>query len=383
MRAQSSRAQSSRARSSRALVGGVAAALGLTLAGCTTVNPHYDPTRAHHRPDGFQNIDPAAHMPRPFAEFLRWQRERARLTIAPPVVDLSVVAPPLAAIHANRDALAVTWIGHATALVQIAGVNVLTDPVFSERASPVQWAGPRRWQPPGLRADQLPHIDVVLVSHNHYDHLDETSVKTLNAQAGGPPLFVVPLGLKAWFADIGIQRVMELDWWDSLRLDAPGGAVDVVLTPAQHWSGRTLADRLATLWGGFAVFAPDLHLVYTGDTGYSPDFKEIRRRFAARQTDAGFDVALIPVGAYEPRWFMATQHVNPAEAVQIHLDLGATRSVGVHWGTFNLTDESLDEPPKALAEARRAAGLADETFQVLAIGQTLKLPRRALSAAGL
>jgi N-acyl-phosphatidylethanolamine-hydrolysing phospholipase D len=250
--------------------------------------------------------------------------------------------------------------------------------VFSERASPVASFGPRRAQPPGLSLAQLPRIDVVLVSHNHYDHLDEASVKALNAQAGGPPLFVVPLGLKAWFADIGIQRVTELDWWDALRLDAPGGAVEVVLTPAQHWSGRTLADRLATLWGGFAVFAPDLHLIYTGDTGYSPDFKEIRRRFAKRQTDAGFDVALIPVGAYEPRWFMASQHVNPAEAVQIHLDLGATRAVGVHWGTFNLADESLDEPPKALADARRAAGLADEAFQVLAIGQTLKLPRRGL-----
>jgi N-acyl-phosphatidylethanolamine-hydrolysing phospholipase D len=152
--------------------------------------------------------------------------------------------------------------------------------------------------------------------------------------------------------------------------------VEVVFTPAQHWSGRTLADRLATLWGGFAVFAPDLHLIYTGDTGYSPDFKEIRRRFATRQAEGGFDLALIPVGAYEPRWFMGTQHVNPAEAIQVHLDLGARRSVGVHWGTFSLSDESLDEPPRALERARREAGLGDADFGVMAIGQTLQLPRR-------
>jgi hypothetical protein len=137
-----------------------------------------------------------------------------------------------------------------------------------------------------------------------------------------------------------------------------------------------VADRLATLWGGFAVFAPDLHLIYTGDTGYSPDFKEIRRRFATRQAEGGFDLALIPVGAYEPRWFMGTQHVNPAEAIQVHLDLGARRSVGVHWGTFSLSDESLDEPPRALERARREAGLGDADFGVMAIGQTLQLPRR-------
>jgi len=286
------------------LVGGVAAALGLTLAGCTTVNPHYDPTRAHHRPDGFQNIDPAAHMPRPFAEFLRWQRERARLTIAPPVVDLSVVAPPLAAIHANRDALAVTWIGHATALVQIAGVNVLTDPVFSERASPVQWAGPRRWQPPGLRADQLPHIDVVLVSHNHYDHLDAASIAALAAQPGGPPLFVVPLGLERWFGAAGVQSVRWLDWWQSLQVDG----LTITLTPAQHWSRRSYGDTMTTLWGGFVVESaprhgrPGLRVFFAGDTGYSVQhFRAIGARFAP------IDLALIPIGAYEPRWFMAAR----------------------------------------------------------------------------
>jgi N-acyl-phosphatidylethanolamine-hydrolysing phospholipase D len=154
------------------------------------------------------------------------------------------------------------------------------------------------------------------------------------------------------------------------------GALDIVLTPAQHWSGRGLHDRMQTLWGGFAVFAPRFHLFWAGDTGYSPDFEDIRRRFAERQRDGGFDIALLPVGAYEPRWFMASQHVNPAEAVQIHRDLGAKRSLGVHWGTFQLTDESLDTPPAELAAARRAQGVAEDAFFVLPVGGTHVLPRR-------
>ena len=358
------------------------AATALWLGACASVNPHHDLAKPHHRPDGFRNLH-SAFEPKGLLTVLQWQWDAVRNGLPrPPATATPTVAPDLAFIHANarRGAAmqpALTWIGHSTMLAQFGGLNWLTDPVFSERASPVGFLGPLRAQPPGLALSELPRIDVVLVSHNHYDHLDEASVTALNAQAGGPPLFVVPLGLKAWFAGIGITRVTELDWWEVQRLDAPGGAVEVVLTPAQHWSGRTLADRLATLWGGFAVFAPDLHLIYTGDTGYSPDFKAIRQRFASRQARTGFDVALIPVGAYEPRWFMGTQHVNPAEAVQIHQDLGATRSVGVHWGTFNLADESLDEPPAALARARQAAGLRDEQFEVMAIGQTRALPRRS------
>jgi N-acyl-phosphatidylethanolamine-hydrolysing phospholipase D len=167
--------------------------------------------------------------------------------------------------------------------------------------------------------------------------------------------------------------VVELDWWQSHRL----GDVEIVLTPVQHWSGRGLNDRLKTLWGGYAVFAPDLHLFFTGDTAYSKDFVDIREHFKARQAEGGgFDIALIAIGAYEPRWFMASQHVNPAEAMQIHLDVNAKRSVGIHWGTFELTDESLDEPPQQLAEARRAKGLADDAFFVMAVGETRRIPRR-------
>ena len=250
--------------------------------------------------------------------------------------------------------------------------------MFSERASPLGFVGPKRRQPPGLALAALPHIDLVLISHNHYDHLDEASVRALAEQAGGPPRFIVPLGLKRWLVARGIEAV-ELDWWQSETVTTAAGPVEIVLTPSQHGSGRGLGDRMKTLWGGYAVFAPDFHLFFAGDTAYSRDFADIRAHFASRQTPeagGGFDLALIPIGAYEPRWFMATQHVDPAESVQIHRDVGAKRSIGVHWGTFALTDEALDAPPAALAQARRVAGVADDRFFTLAIGETRSLPRR-------
>lgn len=285
-----------------------------------------------------------------------------------------------ARIAQRQQAPTVTWLGHVTVLLQVAGLNILIDPTLGTHAGPWGRMGALRRVPAPLQPAQLPPIDVVLISHNHYDHLDDASVIALNAQPGGPPLFIVPLGLKAWLAEQGItQRVVELDWWQSHRVSG----AEVVLTPAQHWSGRGLHDRLATLWGGFAVFMPDYQWFYSGDTGYSKDFADIRARFADRQTDGGFDLALIPVGAYEPRWFMATQHVNPAEAVQIHRDVRARRSLGVHWGTFSLTDEPLDQPPHDLAIARRAAGLADDAFFVMAVGETRRLPPRRRAAAPL
>ncbi len=274
---------------------------------------------------------------------------------------------------------AATWIGHATVLAQFGGLNVLTDPIFSERASPLSFIGPRRHQPPGLALGELPHIDLVLISHNHYDHLDLPSVRALQAQAGGPPLFVVPLGVKPLLAGQGLTRVVELDWWQSTVLTTPRGHAEIVMTPVQHWSSRSLTDRMKTLWGGFAVFTPQFHFFHAGDTAYSKDFADIQRYFSERQSPlngGGFDLALLPIGAYAPRWFMQAQHVAPAEAVRIHTDLGAKRSLGIHWGTFELTDESLDEPPQRLADARRHQPLADDDFFVLALGATRKLPPR-------
>ncbi|HET6786481.1 MAG TPA: MBL fold metallo-hydrolase, partial [Aquabacterium sp.] len=249
------------------------------------------------------------------------------------------------------------------------------------RCFPVQWAGPQRQTPPGMTLDQLPRIDVVLLSHNHYDHMDEASLLTLARQAGGPPLFVTPLGHKHWFARRGIHHVIELDWWDSHVLPATerSARIPITLTPAQHWSARTPTDALRSLWGGFAVRSPDCHLFFAGDTAYSPDFKDIRQHFAREHTadqGGGFDLALLPIGAYEPRWFMKDQHVNPEESVQIFHDLGCKQALAVHWGTFQLTDEALDEPPRALALARQAAGLSEQDFVVLPVGGSLRCTPR-------
>ncbi len=348
------------------------------------MNRYFDPAKTHHRRNGFQNND-EDFTPKSLAEILRWRWDATRQRLpAPPRDPIPQHAPDLAFIHANAQGTtamqpAATWIGHATVLAQLGGLNVLTDPIFSNRASPTSIAGPRRHQPPGLQLDQLPRIDVVLVSHNHYDHLDTASAKALNAQAGGPPLFIVPLGLQAWLAKHGIRHAVELDWWDSHAVSTPTAPVEVTLVPARHWSARGLRDQMTTLWGGFAVFSHHCHLFFAGDTAYSRDFADMRARFAERQSPAqggGFDIALLPIGAYEPRWFMSSQHVNVPEAVQIHRDLGAKKSLGVHWGTFALTDEPLDEPPRALAAERRRQGLQEHEFPTVAIGETLRLPPR-------
>jgi len=351
------------------------------LASCASAGEQNAPAEPQREAPHYQN-NYIEFQPKGLAKLMQWKLEAMRQGLPrPPVSPIPAVSPNLDFIRSNATAgsamaPAITWIGHATVLAQLGGLNVLTDPIFSERASPLSYLGPKRAQPPGVALAHLPRIDLVLISHNHYDHLDQASVRALNAQPGGPPLFIVPRGNGAWMAQAGIDNVVELGWWQSHRI----GAVEVVMTPVQHWSGRTLSDRLATLWGGYAVFAPDLHLYYAGDTGYSRDFAGTRERFASRQSASqggGFDVALIPIGGYEPRWFMQDQHVNPAEAVRIHVDLNAKRSVGVHWGTFELTDESLDEPPQKLAEERKAQGVADDDFSVLAIGATRRIPRRS------
>ena len=355
----------------------VAAILACALA----VQAHHgeDPAHAHHTADGFRMPDGAA-APRPLGSLLRWKWDAWRDGLPPPPREATpVTAPQSRLLRANTDPLrrvavpatapvpSATWIGHATVLVQSGGLNVLTDPVFSERASPVPFAGPARAQPPGVPMAELPAIDVVLISHNHYDHLDEESVRELDRRGQGRTLFLAPLGLKAWFAGLGITHVVELDWW---QLHHHAG-VDFQLVPVQHWSARGLGDRNRTLWGGWAVFAPDLRWYFSGDTGYSALFQQTREKLAARMRDGTlFDLALLAIGAYEPRWFMSAQHMNPAEAVQAHQDLAARRSLGIHWGTFALTDEALDQPPRDLAIARAAQGVKEEDFFLLPIGGT-------------
>lgn len=321
-----------------------------------------DLPKKHHTPEGFRNNYPTG--PRP--SFLKWQRERREKGL-PKIPDggyrFDVLRPDVAWLAANRTEPTLTWIGHATFLLQLGGLNILTDAHFSERASPVQFAGPQRVVPPAMRMAELPHIDAVVISHNHYDHLDRETVRHLAKQRAGSAHFFVPLGLKAWFAGQGIRAVTELDWWD----EALHHGLRFMLTPVQHWSARTPWDRDKTLWGGWVIEHPRLRFFFTGDTGYSHDFKDIGARLGH------VDLAAIPIGAYDPRWFMQVMHVNPEEAVKIHQDLRARHSVAMHWGTFILTDEPLDEPPHRLATARRAAGISPEAFFVMKHGETRRL----------
>jgi L-ascorbate metabolism protein UlaG (beta-lactamase superfamily) len=324
----------------------------------------------HHAPrteNGYENNDgPLAR-----ASVWKWRWNRWTHGLPPPPANgyaFPIDHPDVAWIKANRSDDTMTWIGHATALLQINGVNVITDPMFSERASPFTFAGPKRRVPPGLALDELPHIDVVLISHSHYDHLDTASVEALNAQPGGPPLFLVPLGIKDWLAKKGITNAQELDWGDETSVTG----LDFWFVPATHWSARSLTDRNETLWGGWVVKTPagaahPFSVYFAGDTGYSNDFKRIGAAFGC------VDLALIPVGAYEPRWFMGPQHVDPQQAVQIFEDMHAKKAIGIHWGTFELTDEALDEPPQKLAEATHEAGLPDDAFTVLHHGQMIRL----------
>jgi L-ascorbate metabolism protein UlaG (beta-lactamase superfamily) len=324
----------------------------------------------HHAPhsdNGFDNNDgPLAR-----GSMWKWRWERLIHHLPPPPANgyaFPVDHPDVDWIKANRSENTLTWIGHASALLQIHGVNILTDPVFSERASPFPFIGPKRHVPPGLALTELPHVDVVLISHSHYDHLDAQSVEALNRQAGGPPLFLVPLGIKAWLAKRGITHAQELDWSDHTR----AAGLDFWFVPATHWSARSLTDRNETLWGGWAVktlpgATQAFSLYFAGDTGYSRDSRRIGAAFGC------FDLALIPIGAYAPRWFMGPQHVDPQQAVQIFEDVHAKKAIGIHWGTFELADEPLDEPPKLLAQAVHEAGLPDDAFTVLHHGQMIRL----------
>lgn len=275
-----------------------------------------------------------------------------------------------------------TLIGHSTVLLQYRGVNILTDPMFSERPSFSQSIGPKRFTPAALTIEELPNIDVIVISHNHYDHLDVDSVKSLTHSRfikhtnGQQPLWLVPLGLKKWFAQFNISNVHEMDWWQSYDLKTNSNSqLTIQAQPSQHWSRRSIFDTNKSLWASWAFVWPESkdaanpHNKFTawfgGDTAYNPyQFKEIG------ETLGGVDLAMIPIGAYEPRWFMKTQHVNPLDAVEIFKDIKAKSAFGIHWNTFVLTAEAVDEPPKALKRALQKNGLDAERFQAMDIGAT-------------
>ena len=316
----------------------------------------------HHTDDGYMNnYLPKEKMSKGLATVFKWRFTRNSQTI----VDFEQLEPDLPFLQSNRSEETLTWIGHSTFLWQYRGKNIITDPHLSNRASPVGFAGPERLSPPAISLQNLPDLDIVVISHNHYDHLDKSTVLGIyEKQKSKPPLFLVPLGMKEWFENIGINSgVIELDWWESHQV----GSWKYHAVPVQHWSRRGLLDTNKVLWAGWVIEAPDKRLFFAGDTGYSKDFKDIGNRFK------GMDLSLIPIGAYAPRWFMKDMHCSPEEAVQIHLDVNSKQSIGMHWGTFlNLTDEPLEEPPVRLGRAVKAKGMAPETFITLKHGETLK-----------
>ena len=259
----------------------------------------------------------------------------------------------------------VTWIGHATLLVQMDGVTFLTDPIWSDSPSPVSFVGPTRFVAPGLGLDQLPKIDFVIVSHNHYDHLD---IPTLVALAERDPAtrFFVPMGNGALLKTNGVENVDEFDWGDSQPFLGGGGGVRIFSLPSQHWSKRGLNDDNDALWSSWAVVGAERRIYFAGDTGYSDGFARIGEVFGF------FDLAAVPVGAYEPRAMMRASHMAPDEAVKAALDVRASRAVAMHFGTFDLSDEPLDEPPVLFRKAAVALGLGEAAAWVLRIGETRK-----------
>ncbi|HEY5020903.1 MAG TPA: MBL fold metallo-hydrolase, partial [Gemmatimonadaceae bacterium] len=322
---------------------------------------------AHHRPGGgFRNPWPFAQM-HGFLDFLKWSLIERPRNLRRPDPDPRVfvrVAPAYTVPRGAPDLLTITWIGHTSFLIQIGGLNVLTDPVWSDRASPVQFAGPRRWVPPAVDFDRLPPIDAVILSHDHYDHLDSSTVSRL-AERYPAAKWYTPLGVGDFLRRRGARDIIERDWWEETAL----GDLRLTCLPAQHFSGRTLGTRNRTLWCGWALRTSSRSLFFAGDTALHPDFGSIAARCGP------FDVAILPIGAYEPRWFMGSVHMNPEDCIdaveQLQIDQQGTGLVMIaaHWGTFKLTDEPMDEPPARMRDRWRAAGRDHEDLWIMHHGE--------------
>jgi L-ascorbate metabolism protein UlaG (beta-lactamase superfamily) len=321
-----------------------------------SVNPYYSGPPSDHF-DGLRFFNPdRVDTDRSFRDLLRWKLKETAAPW-PRSVPVRQTVP-----DASVPGLRVTVVGHASVLIQADALNVLTDPIWSERASPISFAGPRRVWAPGIAFETLPKIDAVLLSHNHYDHLDLATLRRLHIRHS--PLIVTPLGNDAILrrAIPGV-RAMTGDWWDRIKISRNA---EVTIVPAYHWSARSGRDRRMALWSGFMLSTEAGHAYFSGDTGYGNGriFRDIRQRMGRP------DLALIPIGAYAPRWFMCAQHTDPEEAVQILEGLEAARAVGIHWGVFRLSDEPREEPPELLRKALARRGIDESLFPAGVPGQS-------------
>jgi N-acyl-phosphatidylethanolamine-hydrolysing phospholipase D len=312
--------------------------------------------------NGFRNI--YQNPKHGFSSLLRWKLGLGpHETPAIPHAKTTPYVPDIAAPDYQRiynpdpDKIQITWIGHSTFLIQVEGINILTDPIFNSISSPFKGLGPKRQSPPGIPFDRLPVIDAVLQSHNHYDHLDLYTVKKL----GDKPKYFVPLKLGQWFHDQKILNYVEMDWWEASMFKG----IRIVSVPTQHFSSRSINDGNKTLWSGWVLETKLGKIFFAGDTGYSPLFREIRDNLGPMR------IALLPIGAYQPRWLMKPVHMDPPDAVSAHKDLQAEQSIALHWGTFKLTDEPLGEPPIYLKKVMKEASMSEDSFLVMKLGETM------------
>lgn len=325
-------------------------------------NRYYSGPASDHF-DGRTFFNPGGEEPRGFLDLLRWQFDGKR-TAWP--TSLPPIAPVKPERRVDGDRLVVTMVGHATMLIQTAGLNILTDPVWSERASPVSFAGPKRATAPGIAFEDLPPIDIVIVTHNHYDHLDVDTLTQLGKTH--TPRVITPLGNDTIIHDAHpFTGTVVMDWGD--RVDLGNGLV-FHCEPCHHWSARGMGDRRMALWAAFLIETPAGKIYHIGDTG----FAEGQNYRAIRDKHGDIRLAILPIGAYEPRWFMAAQHQDPTEAIEGFRLSGAAFGIGHHFGTFQLTNEGIDDPPKALGTAMAAAGIGNDRFKGLRPGQQFEVP---------
>ncbi|MCU0900618.1 MAG: MBL fold metallo-hydrolase [Cypionkella sp.] len=339
------------------------AALGIGGGGAAMVhsssrNRYYSGPVSDHF-DGLRFFNPGGSAPRGFGDLLKWQWGGGR-AVWPEQVPVAQTRPA-----AQVSDLTITMVGHATMLIQIAGLNLLTDPVWSDRASPLSFAGPRRVAAPGIAFGDLPRIDAVLISHNHYDHLDLATLADLHRTHA--PQIITPLGNDAIVRSaLPEARITAADWGDAV----PFGALTVHLEPCHHWSARGMGDRSMALWAAFVIEGPTGKVLHIGDTGFDKGrpYRDLPARHGALRA------AILPIGAYEPRWFMQDQHQNPAEAVEGFRLCGASYAIGHHWGTFQLTNEPREAPPEALRAALAAQSVDPARFRALAPGEAWAIP---------